>query len=155
MEDLIIIGSWRETHWSWVLKPHQFLLGQVALPKRQVSPSGARAWVTQAQCVRCVVPSPKQIAQTPRGRSGMASTEAGPKHHVAQGCVQHRSRTQAPRVRSSVVSTEARPKRHVGARREHSPQVSTQVPRVHMWFFFNSNNSFLKFINDDNNNSNF
>jgi len=62
---------------------------------------------------------------------------------------------QAPRVCRGVVSTEAGPKRHVGARREHNPQVSTQVPCVHMWFFFNSNNSFLKFINDDNNNSNF
>jgi hypothetical protein len=28
---------------------------------------------------------------------------------------------------------------------------TTQAPRVPTWFFFNSDNIFLKFINDDNN----
>jgi hypothetical protein len=30
----------------------------------------------------------------------------------------------------------------------------TQAPLVHTWFFFNSDNNFLKFINDDNDNNN-
>jgi len=33
--------------------------------------------------------------------------------------------------------------------------ASAQMPRVTTWFFSDSNNNFLKFINDDNNNINF
>jgi len=46
------------------------------------------------------------------------------------------------------------PKHHVCAGGVPSPQEEAQAPRVPAWFFFDSNNNFLKFINDNNNNNN-
>jgi hypothetical protein len=33
-------------------------------------------------------------------------------------------------------------------------EQAAQAPRIPTWFFLNSDNNFLKFINDDNNNNN-
>jgi len=66
----------------------------------------------------------------------------------------------------SVLNTETGSKRHMCALGS-SPsatwaqggvpnlQAAAQAPCVPTWFFFDSNKSFLKFINDDNNNNNF
>jgi len=78
MEESIIIGSWRRFHSPWVQTPVPFPLGPVAWPKRQVSPSGTRAWVTpsaaQAPCVHRDVPSPQA---------------GSPSATCAQGCAKH------------------------------------------------------------------
>jgi hypothetical protein len=83
------------------------------------------------------------------------SPEPWPKCHLSPIRVDHGSpiAAQAPRVRYGVPITEAQPKRHVCAGGVPSPQAGAQAPRVPTWFFFDSNNIFLKFINDDNNNT--
>ena len=62
-----------------------------------------------------------------------------PKHHVC-ACS-----TNTHAGNSSIMCTPGLPR----------TPASAQMPRVTTWFFSDSNNNFLKFINDDNNNINF
>jgi len=67
--------------------PDPFPLGPAAWPKRQVSPSGARAWVTS------------RAVQAPRVCRGVPSTEAGAEApYVRLGVPAHRQTTEAPKA---------------------------------------------------------
>jgi hypothetical protein len=63
------IGSLRKTHWSWVLTPDPFLLGQVPWLKRQLFLSGVRAWLTPSATQ---VPRVRRSSQPP-GRQPTAT----------------------------------------------------------------------------------
>jgi hypothetical protein len=132
-------GLWRRTHSPWVQRHDPrarcFQVGR-ELGHARRSPSAtcvqgcAQHWGrTQAPRVRS-----RQAAQAPR---------------VRRGCAQHWGRTQAPRVRFRQAA-------QVPCARWGLPstQAAAQAPCVPTWFFFDSNNNFLKFINDDNTNNN-
>jgi len=84
------------------------------------------------------VPNPQAGAQTPHVRMVCPALKQEPKRHVCAGM--------CPTRRHSPSTTCA-----LGCAQ---PQAGAQAPRVPTWFFFNSINNFLKFINDDNNNTN-